>query len=47
LPAIAFLRNLLLLPAQLSIERIQRVIEALIKSRATFVGSLRACPWGD
>jgi hypothetical protein len=45
LAGIPFPRNLLPLFAQLLIERAQRVVEAFIEGRATFVGCLRVVVW--
>ncbi len=45
LTSIAFPRNPFLFPAQLCIKRAKGVIEALIESRATLVGCLRAMHW--
>jgi hypothetical protein len=45
LTSIAFPRNPFLFLPQLRIERAERVIEALIESRATFVGCLGAIDW--
>jgi hypothetical protein len=45
LASIAFPRNLLPLFAQLLIERAQRVVEAFIEGRATFIRCLRAIAW--
>jgi hypothetical protein len=45
LASIAFLRDPLLLLAQLLIERAKGFIEAFIESCATFVGRLRATRW--